>query len=137
MKPCSTLSCRKKAQLNRTICRSCRTKREREKDPERYAYVVLRKHAKERNIPFSITLDYFREFCVKTGYLAKKGVMKDSYHVDRKVEMLGYIPGNLQVLTNSENVKKFLDYKYCHIRQKMEFKMKTSITEGKLDSDPF
>lgn len=137
MKPCSTPSCHKKAQLNRTICRSCRTKREREKDPVRYSWRNQARNAKRRGHEYTLTLEEFTEISVPTGYMARKGRFKESLHHDRKDETKGYHFSNMQVLKNSENVKKFLDYKYCHIRQKMEFKMKTSITKGKLDSDPF
>ena len=95
---------------HRKKCGSCAARAWRATDPVRSAFNNLKSHAKQRGKPFTITLDYFRAFCIKTKYLAGRGRSADSYHVDRIDERLGYVPGNLQVLTNSENVKKYLSY---------------------------
>lgn len=92
------------------MCGSCAAKRWRAADPVRYAYIDLKAHAKERGKPFTITLAYFRRFCVKTNYIAGRGRTATSYHVDRIREELGYVPGNLQVLPNAENTRKYLSY---------------------------
>jgi hypothetical protein len=75
-----------------------------------YAYCnSYRKHranAKRRGILFTITLDYFRAWCAETEVLLGAGRSATSLHVDRKIDALGYVEGNLQVLTNSENIAK-------------------------------
>jgi hypothetical protein len=78
-------------------------KRYRENNPEMYAYMTLRDNAKRRNIPFTITFDYFKRFCRKTKYIQRKGIWHYSYSIDRKKNELGYVPGNLQLLTVSAN----------------------------------
>lgn len=121
---CSNPTCRRKAQTNRLICRPCRTIRERESDPIRYSYNNCCKNARRRGIPFNISLDYYRKFVTSTEYMAKKGRFKQSFHVDRIYEWLGYVEGNLQILTNEQNMRKSLEYRYLTDEAKMEFRMK-------------
>ena len=103
---------RRKREKNRTTCRKCRHKKYVEADPVRASYVVLKQNAKRRNKTFTITLAYFRKFCYRTDYIAGKGRNADSYTVDQIKEHLGYIPGNLQVKTNGDNVRKYLRYSW-------------------------
>ena len=80
-------------------CASCEKRIYRKKHPEKYAYDNLRSNSKQRGIPFTISFEYFKQFCHENDYIQKKGITKHSLS-------LGYIPGNLQVLTVSENSKK-------------------------------
>lgn len=101
---------RRKRLKHRTKCGVCANNHWRQSDPIRTSYNNLKFNAKRRKKIFTITLAYFRRFCYRTNYIAGKGRSADSYTVDRKIEELGYIPGNLQRLTKSENVKKYLSY---------------------------
>lgn len=94
----------------RTICYKCRYEIQKEKDPIKLSYYRLKYHAKERSKDFTLTLEQFTEFCYKTDYISKKGRGKDCYHVDRKDETQGYHHWNIQALTNSENVKKYVNF---------------------------
>jgi hypothetical protein len=85
-------------------------KKWREANPVHAAYQTLKANAARRGKDFTISFSYFKWFCVKTQYIAGKGRSADSYHVDRIDEARGYVPGNLQVLTNAENVIKYLSY---------------------------
>ena len=105
-------TCKRPALKNRKRCGPCANKHWRALDPVKACYNNLKAHAKKRGKQFTITLEDFREFCIKTPYMAGKGKTADSYHVDRIDEALGYVPGNLQVLTNRENFKKYLVYDY-------------------------
>lgn len=100
----------KKAQKGRLVCRNCRHRSYVQADPEKAAYLNLKRHANARGIPFTITLEQFREFAVETDYLNGSGRSSKGFHVDRIQEWRGYVPGNLQRLTNSENVKKYIQY---------------------------
>ena len=53
-----------------------------------------------------MTFEQFKDFCIKTEYLTKKGITKYGYGIDREDENGGYTIGNIQLLTNTENVKK-------------------------------
>lgn len=113
---CEGEKCRKTALKGRTLCRACRYKREKELDPVRVAYTQLKANVARRNkhraeigvylIPFEISLEEFRKECYEVELLLGRGRKSTSYHVDRKIEALGYTPGNLQKLTNAENVRK-------------------------------
>ena len=87
-----------------------RSRKARAADPVRYSYVSLRNNAKRRGKVFTITLDYFKQFCYATDYLKGKGRTATSYTVDRIDESKGYEPGNIQVLPLVVNIKKYLNY---------------------------
>lgn len=93
------------------LCSTCRSRKCREADPVRYSYNNRRVNAKRLGKPFTITLDYYREFCHKVNLIGlKRGRDSDSYTVDCIINELGYVPGNLQLLTNADNVKKYFTY---------------------------
>lgn len=108
---CITKNCRK-PKYKGNYCHSCKKRRYKEKNPIRYAYNVLRNNAKRRNKDFQLSFEEFSKFCIKTNYLAGKGIFKESYHIDRIDENKGYIIDNIQILTNTQNIKKYLTYTY-------------------------
>ena len=91
----------------RTICYACKSRRYAISQPIRVAYHRLKGHAKARGKEFSISFEYFQQFCTQVEYIAKRGRSSTSFHIDRIKEELGYVEGNLQVLENAENVKKY------------------------------
>jgi len=113
--------CRKEAKQGH-YCWSCQKRAYAKRHPEKYAFQTLKNNVKRRNkkrialgkkpIPFNITLDDFIEFAVAVDYMNKRGTSKTSYHIDRIADdgsddPIGYTKGNLQALTNSQNVKKY------------------------------
>lgn len=102
----------KPAQSNLKICRSCRHIKDYEKDPVLVVYQKLRSNAKRRGKVFTLTLDYFRQFCADTDYIRLKGISGDSLTIDRIDPWRGYEDGNIQVLTNTENIKKRYTERY-------------------------
>lgn len=74
------------------------------------SFLNLRSNAKRRRKIFTISFEYFKQFCYDTNYMWKKGRTKKSYSVDRIVEELGYIEGNIQALEVGKNKKKHLEY---------------------------
>lgn len=111
-KKCNTEGCRRKAAKGRTICLRCKSERSKANDPVRYTYNTWKQNAKRRGKEFTITLEQFREFCVKTTYMTGKGRMRESLHIDRVIEKNGYVAGNIRALENHKNVKKFMTYTY-------------------------
>lgn len=83
----------------------------RAKNPLKHAYNTLKANAKRRGKYFDLTFEQFKQFAVRVDYLSKKGRGANSYHVDRREEPGGYTLSNMQLLTNSENVKKFAAFK--------------------------
>ena len=135
MKKCETKSCKK--QSERKYCHSCNIKVFKENNPEKYSYFVLKNNAKRRGKEFSITFDYFLLFVKKHNYIAGKGITKNGLHIDRINESMGYVEGNLQVMTNTENVKKYLRYNYDKNNIPCDFKIMKSIVIDNNELDPF
>lgn len=100
--------------------KSLSNKKYRQKYPMKYAYMTLKHNAKRRGKEFTISFEYFKKFAIKVDYIDKKGINRDSYHIDRIKEDLGYIPGNLQLLKNVDNIKKY--HRSHHDGEKMVYK---------------
>lgn len=112
-------SCGKIAIKGRKICSACKTRAYREKYPIKTAYDIAKFNARRRGHEFTISFEYFKKFAIKSKYIKGKGIYRDSMHMDRIREELGYIPGNIQVLPNHLNVKKYLDYKWSDDEHRM------------------
>lgn len=102
---CKTRYCKNPANHGRH-CKTCISRRYRTRNPVRAAYNALKQNATRREIIFTITYEYFAQWCRRSDYMAGKGRTKESYTIDREKNELGYVPGNLQVLTNSQNARK-------------------------------
>lgn len=68
---------------------------------------MLKKSARKRGLPFTITLEYFKELVSQTDYMEKKGRKEGSLNIDRIDGSKGYEPGNLQVIEKEENLFKY------------------------------
>ncbi len=80
--------------------------REKARDLVAWAYRKLKSNAKHRGCFFDLTLEEFQVFCYETQILHGRGRTSQSYHVDRVIDARGYTAGNLQKLTNAENLAK-------------------------------
>ena len=100
---CETPYCRNKAGKHRTVCYKCKSRRAKEINLVGYTFNALKQNAKRRGKEFTITLNYFKNFCKETDYLTKKGQKKTSLTVDRKDSKKGYVPGNIQALSLIQN----------------------------------
>lgn len=103
---CKTPRCRNDRAKHKTVCHTCNSRIFRENNPVKAAFFNLRQNAKRRGHVFTITFEDFKKFCRKTKYMAGKGRTKDSFSIDRINPAKGYEPGNLQLLTVSENSSK-------------------------------
>ena len=129
---CITKYCRNIPKSGK-LCSTCYGREYRRKNPLKYAYQTLKDNAKRRKKVFTITFEEFVELCHETQYHHKKGIYKHSYHLDRIREEGGYSKGNLQILQNHENVRKYLQYYYCELNRKMIFStqiVKTTTDKG-------
>ena len=84
-------------------CWKCKTRRLKERHPATYILNVMRGRARQRKIPWTITLAEFKEFCQRTGYVEKRGCEDESLTVDRIDHDKGYHIWNIQVLSFIEN----------------------------------
>jgi hypothetical protein len=105
-----------------TLCNTCRSRKARLKNPYAYALANLRKSAKKRFIPFDLNdLEAFTAWCIKEGYILKKGLKADGLTVGRIIEdpdkgYHGYRLDNIVAQTRSDNAK----YYWQNYREKKE-----------------
>lgn len=71
-----------------------------------YVFYNLRNNAKCRGILFNLSTHYWKWFCGTTGYLRLRGRKRNDMTVDRIVDELGYVDGNIQMLVNWKNKQK-------------------------------
>ena len=103
---CAVRYCSRTKLSSRSICSRCQRHRRRQNDPIGYTYDLLKQNAKRRGKVFTISKDYFRAFCLSTGYMDGKGKKAESMSIDRIDPSRGYEPGNIQVLSLSANSTK-------------------------------
>ena len=84
-------------------CWKCKARRLKARHPATYVLNALRGRARQRKMPFSITLDQWKKFCAETGYLEKRGQKPESLTLDRMDWNEGYHIWNLRVLSHEEN----------------------------------
>lgn len=106
-KICATPGCGKVANApNRSnFCCTCLGRQEAEKYPERIAFRNLKKSAKRRRKPFTLTFAEFIEFADRYDYINKRGRHTLGLTVHRKDNRKGYTRENIIALTNSENAR--------------------------------
>lgn len=116
-KICSTPYCRnltpvrksgpRKGKSKGGKCYGCQMASWRANQPMRAAYLRLKHHAWNRCILFTITFEEFAGFATCTNLINHGGIHGEALTVDRIENEKGYVPGNIQCLTRSENsVKK-------------------------------
>jgi hypothetical protein len=102
-KKCITKFCRNKRATGRKLCHKCRTRKYRSANRLMYAYHTKKANAKTKGKPFALTIEHFKQLCDESGYLDGKGRNWFSLSIDCIINHLGYIPGNVRVITLSEN----------------------------------
>ena len=89
------------------LCHRHYQQRWRSKNPKQAAWRALKDHAKERRIPFTLSLARFIEVTDAAGFWTQDPAGHgDRLSIDRDDASLGYTDSNVQVLTVSENVAK-------------------------------
>jgi hypothetical protein len=127
MKKCAEKYCVKSVKYGK--CSKHASRDYRKKHPLKSAYITLKYNAKRRGKVFELTFEQFSSFVVKTNYIKGRGKKKDSYHIDRIDESQGYTSSNIQVLTNTQNMKKYLQYYTDHNGKPDGFKTNTGRSE--------
>jgi hypothetical protein len=88
------------------FCHKCKTRLYRANNPIRYAFGAIKDSAKKRGIPFNIAYSDFETWCNNTGYATGKGVKRLTDHCDRIRDDEGYHIGNIQLLSQGDNIRK-------------------------------
>jgi hypothetical protein len=95
------------------VCITCQSRLYRANNPAKEAYRQIKDRALRRNQIFCLTFDEFLTAIEGTEYLTRRGTGIGELHLDRKIVHLGYVPGNLQVITVAENLRKQREVDYC------------------------
>jgi len=107
-KECCAYSCKSAPNKKKVgLCHKHYAIHRRIKDPVYDRYVNFKGNALRRGISFEITLIEFREWCLDTGYIVKKGMRGMRCTVDRIRNNEGYKIGNIQLLTLKLNIEKY------------------------------
>lgn len=111
---CCAIACRNKpCKRKRGLCHKHYSIYRRIVDPVYNRYENFKKNAAKRpwnggiGIPFSITLQEFREFCQRTGYIIQKGKRGRNCTIDRVINTEGYHIWNIEIRSNEANVRKY------------------------------
>lgn len=116
-KLCPQPFCKRKKRKGKQLCTTCDKKLWRQKYPMKAVFQTLRQNARRRGKIFTLTFEFFQEFCRETKYMRGRGREQKSYTIDRIDNNKGYTPDNIQRLTKSENSRKgtktlIYDYRY-------------------------
>ncbi len=107
LKICKHEGCDKEPAPGRLECYTCRSREIIKRKPIDMAYYWLKKSAKRRDLPFTITLVWFRTWIKGTDYMESRGRLSESLTIDRPDNLLGYTPDNMQIKSKHDNVCKF------------------------------
>lgn len=110
IRKCITKDCLNNSAKHRLKCYTCRSREYKRKYPYKTAFNSLKTNARRRGKDFNLTFQEFKTFCIETDYLNGKGRSKNGFHIDRIDESKGYSIDNIQILSNTENVKKYIKY---------------------------
>lgn len=104
---CPVFGCRNKRNGHKTLCAKHYMTWWRHSNPEKAAYANLRHHAGQRGIEFTISYDYWLGLTDGFAYFEHSSDTFGGFlSIDRREASKGYVPGNLRIITVSENVAK-------------------------------
>lgn len=100
---CITPFCRKPAKRGKSCCAMCCDRKWRAAHPEHHLWNNLKKSAKRRGVPFTLTVAEFKDFCARTGYHLKVGRNPLAFSCDRIDDRRGYSADNIRCLEFGAN----------------------------------
>jgi hypothetical protein len=103
---CITSWCQRDPPEGKSRCYTRASRIWRANNPLKYAFWNLKNRAKQRGHEFTITVEDLRAAINGSDYLENHGRMKDCASIDRIDGFRGYEPGNLRVMTVSENARR-------------------------------
>lgn len=106
---CAVRYCRNMKKPTSNICSRCNHRRRKLNDPVGYAFDFIKQNAKRRGKLFNISKDYFEQLCKESGYLEHKGRRSSALSLDRINPERGYEPGNVRVISLSDNCSRKYD----------------------------
>lgn len=111
---CCTKWCRNRRALKTNgyflkFCWKCLSRRLKERHPWTYVLNMIRHSARKRKLDFTLTVESFKNWCIQTGYLHRRGNQPNALTIDRIDWNEGYHIWNLQTLTHEENSEQGAD----------------------------
>lgn len=103
---CSVQFCQRDPAPRGPLCYTCKSREWRANNPIKYAFWNLKNRARQRGHVFTITVQDLVDVVTGSEYIERHGRFAACLSIDRVQSHLGYIPGNLQILTVSENIRK-------------------------------
>lgn len=103
---CQAHGCKNPPKQKDRLCARHAHIRYKNNNPVAYTYQMIKCNAKRRGHEFTITLEYFEQWAIDNEYMENKGRLATSMSIDRIDPSKGYVPGNLQPLSLSENTIK-------------------------------
>lgn len=104
---CQNLYCRNESAIGRKVCNTCKSRDYINRNRLLMVWHWIKKSAKKRNIFFNLDKTEFKLFLLKHSYIEYSGRGKNNFTIDRIKPELGYTINNLQVITKSNNSKKY------------------------------
>lgn len=98
-------------------CLTCQCRLYRANHQDKDAYRQVRDRAHRRGQIFKLTFAEFLAAIEGTEYLARRGRGLDELHLDREKVELGYVFGNVKVITAAENLRKQREVDYAKAEQ--------------------
>lgn len=109
---CETPYCRNDPK-GRKHCSTCRYRKWRKENPFKYHYNNLRNRARQRGKVFNLALEQFKLIwlCEPEKWEEKLAESECQWQMDRIQESGHYEFNNIQILSKSRNIHKYLDHK--------------------------
>lgn len=102
---------------SKRTCNTCNSRKQRAKDPMKYAFYTTRANVYRRKGRhfWELTFEEFSQYATETDYIIGKGITKHGYTIDVKDPTMGYFIGNIRTIpngVNSSKKRKFLHYEW-------------------------
>lgn len=110
MRKCKTPYCRRNCRKGGKDCNTCHSTKVRAANPLRAGYRGLKSNAKRRGIIFELTFEQYQKLVKSSNYLEQCGKTKGALQIDRIWNDLGYVEGNLRVVTQEQNRAAYVKY---------------------------
>ncbi len=136
---CPVKGCRHRKGRKKGLCDKHHQQLWRARNPKDAAYATLKMHAKQRGIEFRLSVEYFAGLTDAYRFFDRETTSHgETLSIDRIDPAKGYVPGNLRVVTVSENVIKGNRERYLpeHVQAILERKRSAAWAMA-ADPEPF
>ena len=105
---CCVYKCKNKPDKRKGgLCHKHYRRKRNELDPVYIRYENFKHNALRRGKEFTITVEEFRNFCIKNNYIISKGRRGRRCTIDRLCNVHGYHIWNIGIKTLIANIKKY------------------------------